>query len=888
MPLRHPVAALLLAVALIFNTAPSALAKEDFETNAEGMALSDMIGRTMVGVTRGKSSVFSVYLGADGTAEFHFSNGKRQSATWRSQDSVILCFKGLVAERPGDEVCKRAMPSGRGLDWMTVELQSKNGTTTWSRATPGEEKGSSQMVYSFDGKVEVDQQSYVTDLRKWPGHLVVGRTLKDREAWFALFDTDGAVDFVFASGKREKGSYTVSGDQICMNFPSSPATSGCRRPTIKDGIIRWVSTADGGSSSEIVFMKQMESGGPQGIAVLSPSDTRYFAPSPNRLLILSNDTRAQEVKMWNLSNGRLLGSVRTEKTNDLEFSPDGRQFAAVQDAGVEVFDTASGAFLFAIERSPGGAKFREAAFLPGGDLLIGDQAGVLHRVHLSDSTEVQTVSFGTQGIANMAADASGRLLVGDLSGKIAMLGPDLAPLPGLVSQGKDIVSATVIAPDGRHAIALSRDNVAHLFDLQPGAVIPVKTAPLPTQKAWSAEFNASSTEVVVTMEGALAVMTVPGLQITSRLDASDQTIWRAAFVGDTRAMVFSDNGGRLRLFAPDNAAREAWRHLPTSVGVKMQAPAETMQAQRPRLERANALFDSGDCASYAVLRKALRLSDRREDCEGAVVLRQARAEFNRAIATLNCDAAAGLLQAAQADQAVLDRCRAGLQEKIDTDAFASATRAGDCEAIRNLEDRLDKHGAADQCVFEKLLKGDNARTMYLAAVKLDTAGETARAERLYTEIMSRFAEDDVAIDAANRLTALADLAKIREGQAAQAAAQDEAIKAAEARAKAAEEAANAAAREAERQRIAREEEARRADQARSEAAAAAAAAAAQPQRNTACDYVTVGQEFTIVGAGFLGMDAHFVVVGISREGGIVTAREQSFNVQRQFSCYDVK
>jgi len=187
--------------------------------------------------------------------------------------------------------------------------------------------------------------------------------------------------------------------------------------------------------------------------------------------------------------------------------------------------------------------------------------------------------------------------------------------------------------------------------------------------------------------------------------------------------------------------------------------------------------------------------------------------------------------------------------------------------------------------------------MYLAAVRLDAEGDKLQARTLYLEVMTRFPNDDLAIDAANRLTSLADLATREKQHAAKNVKNAAAIKAAEARATAAERAAKRAADEAKKQRAAREAEARRADQARRDAEAARTSAQnaantraheqaeSRQRRNSACDHLTPGLRFTINGGGFFGIgDATYTVIGISREGGIATGRLLGTDIQNQFSC----
>jgi len=174
-------------------------------------------------------------------------------------------------------------------------------------------------------------------------------------------------------------------------------------------------------------------------------------------------------------------------------------------------------------------------------------------------------------------------------------------------------------------------------------------------------------------------------------------------------------------------------------------------------------------------------------------------------------------------------------------------------------------------------------------VKLDSSKQNARAKQLYLEVMNRFPDDDLAIDAAKRLTDLGDQEerdqKDSENAAALKAAQlaleqakranDEALRKSKAR-------EAAAKRDADNARV-------RAAEARAREAEARAKANRQPTRNTACDHVTPGRRFNVKGGGLFGIgDATYTVIGISRSGGVVTGRLLGTDIQKQFSCRSVR
>jgi len=94
----------------------------------------------------------------------------------------------------------------------------------------------------------------------WGGKVIVGRTLKDRETWFARFDNSRAVDFAYGSGRRYQGSYTYSGSRMCISFPSQPTLGGCREPIMTNGKYLWTNPETGKAISEILFGMSISSG----------------------------------------------------------------------------------------------------------------------------------------------------------------------------------------------------------------------------------------------------------------------------------------------------------------------------------------------------------------------------------------------------------------------------------------------------------------------------------------------------------------------------------------------------------------------------------------------------------------------------------------------------
>lgn len=242
-----------------------------FRFNAKGLELNNIIGRTLVGVTRDNSKTWSLHLDRNKSARFTFSSGKVQFAKWRKPTRNIICFTGLNAANPSEEVCKLAKPLGRGMDWKTVKITrtDENGVIRFREATAGEKRGTSQIVYTLPGNAQVAPNTYRSNLNSWRGRVVVGRTLKDKEAWSVAFHRNGSFDFVYGSGRQRSGTYTLTSTTVCFRFPAAPENNNCRKPRVSGGKILWENTKGGRAISEVVYIRALNA--PTNVARNTPA-----------------------------------------------------------------------------------------------------------------------------------------------------------------------------------------------------------------------------------------------------------------------------------------------------------------------------------------------------------------------------------------------------------------------------------------------------------------------------------------------------------------------------------------------------------------------------------------------------------------------------------------
>jgi hypothetical protein len=103
------------------------------------------------------------------------------------------------------------------------------------------------------------------------------------------------------------------------------------------------------------------------------------------------------------------------------------------------------------------------------------------------------------------------------------------------------------------------------------------------------------------------------------------------------------------------------------------------------------------------------------------------------------------------------RDKAAERAKLVAEHKAALERL-DCSAARTLDEKLalgDARALA-ACSLEAVLKSGSARDLYLSAAKHDADRDRGPAKRLYRAIVDRFPDDELALKAAERMTAIAD------------------------------------------------------------------------------------------------------------------------------------
>ncbi|PCH92527.1 MAG: hypothetical protein COB84_10500 [Rhodobacteraceae bacterium] len=784
-----------------------AYADADFDRNAKGMRIGSMVGRTIVGVTRDSSKTFSIYLSSAKKAHFSFSTGKTATATYKLHSGNIICFKGLDKKAPSSEICKLTDKRGRGMDWQTVKLKFKNGKSSYSLATKGERRGSSQIVYSFAGRQKINNKSYISDLTKWKGHVVVGRTLKDKEAWFANFDLDGNVDFVFGSGKRYAGRYTATKTTICITFPNQPQMDGCRKPAIKKGKIAWVSTKNDGYISEIVYLKEIQSQGPTSATQLSYK-SQNMRKSKNNLFAIGTSTKNDgQLNVWSTTSGIRLAK-RPLQARDASIDNQGRYLVAVDRSYLYILDLETGTtdkhrYSEADKKAP---KLNRVTISPDGSrIALGYTQGDIRVIERETLKELYLATPHSGKISHMEFfQGNDQLLTSSYDKRLKHLNLlDKTDMPTIGFLGREI-SQFALSQDETAIVVADWDGKVIKLQWDGGAFIKQSETKV-ADGVYGIDISPDRREIILAMDTiGVQFLDFQTLDKKASFKPNGRFSDRAFYI-DAENFIATGQKRHPHIYAPTRAKVPALKKKlfagRTDDLIKTRATKEAFKAENLRYNKlktqAKNLFSSGNCKKYNAMHTDLKPADRLGDCKKAKQRRVARKNYFVALRNLDCETAETLRKASGGDWRDITSCQTKVKKHAEKAEYSAAKASKDCAKIRQLQGHFKDYGAADDCELTAAIETRNVRKIYLKAVKFDTSKDIKRARQLYLEVMDNYSEDDLAIDAANRLRELSDMLEQRKIQkrnefALRAAKREAEIatKAAEKRAKAVEKREN--------------------------------------------------------------------------------------------------
>lgn len=178
---------------------------------------------------------------------------------------------------------------------------------------------------------------------------------------------------------------------------------------------------------------------------------------------------------------------------------------------------------------------------------------------------------------------------------------------------------------------------------------------------------------------------------------------------------------------------------------------------RAELAQADNAFRIENCEKFSTFSLKARRGRDQTDCKNAILKRELIASFKAALSNAQCQDAQKIALKLGSHSNEVKNCFRVEEERQLREQFSIALANQDCELVRTLEISLKRTGSHEACKFSVAMSAKTARQMFLAAGKYDAGNERAKAKLLYTEIVDQFADDDLALQAVTRLTALNDL-----------------------------------------------------------------------------------------------------------------------------------
>jgi hypothetical protein len=312
----------------------------DFDFNAQGISAAQFSGRTVIAASRDTEALWSLYFSPDKTVVVTVINPAEKGTTtdvltqfsprsglWSMPEKDVVCLQTKPLSTPSlssnvtTKQCFFASRNGRGTDWRVLEKIKQGG---FQPKDAQAHRGEYQIVYSISGdqssklgKQLLPMRTRLKDLATWRGHVLVGRTLKDKESWVAKYYADGTLSFVYGSGRRFEGQYEIKDGNICMTFPATPAAGGCRGPKEVDGKLVWVATKTGAFISQVLFLL------PIADESIKPSTIKPESDGVNKDITIDENIEKKDLELaenspqsrdFTLSKGQCYAVIATRKS----------------------------------------------------------------------------------------------------------------------------------------------------------------------------------------------------------------------------------------------------------------------------------------------------------------------------------------------------------------------------------------------------------------------------------------------------------------------------------------------------------------------------------------------------------------------------------------------
>jgi tetratricopeptide (TPR) repeat protein len=451
----------------------------------------------------------------------------------------------------------------------------------------------------------------------------------------------------------------------------------------------------------------------------TPTSSGVFTPDGSRLLTGSLDGA---VKIWDARTGKAVGALagHTGAVRSVQVSRDGHYAVTSGDTTLRIWSLPDGQPVRVIAASS--TPLAAAAISPNGALVASSSPKDGVKIWKADGTLVATLNH--PGVLEVAFAAGGAWLVtaGQDSTIRVWTVADGSLRATLHGHGAPI-GRLAVAPDGLTLASGSDDHTVKLWALQGGELI--RTLLVHTDEVWSLAFSPDGgTLLSGDKAGVLARWEVPIGRLIGTMSMDPRLLgtMSLAFAPSGLAFATMQENGNAVLWTLVGAG--AHSKFPRGNIVQASAPSGPTEAARTyarALDLVDAYHGHDDSLSAAeTLFKRMLLADSRSAMALAGL---ARVGFKRSLITRDTF-----------DEPGLERALGLAERAIANDPTFADGFVAKGWILRGLKDTVGARGVVDQA---RRLDPTSARVLALDATLASDDGETARAEQLFSDALSR-------------------------------------------------------------------------------------------------------------------------------------------------------
>lgn len=324
-----------------------------------------------------------------------------------------------------------------------------------------------------------------------------------------------------------------------------------------------------------------------------------------------------------------------------------------------------------------------------------------------------------------------------------------------------------LTSDGKQLLVGFRDGGMKIYDVSGRRADLLREDKKVVARVDSLDLGPKDSEVAVISGGKLHRLPYPGLVARGGPASGAGDLSAATFVG-RQGEILSLAGRSVRFHAKTPERVKALQDQGKAnaaadkavIAAFKKRQGEDRAKRREQSNRANTAFKAGDCQAYIAVRKEMGRVISMATCQKMLKDAKLRNEFKERVAALDCDGAAEIArQMGRKFTRELNTCRQNAGNS-DKKRFEQAKTNGECDLVAQLwfkvGGRLTDVAKCRAEAVKAQKPAGNARDLFFAAVKKETAKDYQGAMELYQQLMDSFPEDELALDAAKRLVALND------------------------------------------------------------------------------------------------------------------------------------